>query len=67
MADPTRQHAAEPIGQRIRIAGRVIDEDRRPLPHTVIEIWQCNAAVRCIHAKDQWGAPIDPILPALAA
>jgi len=60
MADLTRQHAAEPIGQRIRISGQVIDEDRRPVPHTMIEIWQCNAAGRYIHAKDQWDAPIDP-------
>jgi protocatechuate 3,4-dioxygenase beta subunit len=60
MADLTRQHAAEPIGQRIRISGRVIDEDRRPVPYTMVEIWQCNAAGRYIHAKDQWDAPIDP-------
>ncbi len=60
MADLTRQHAAEPIGQRIRVSGRVLDEDRRPVPHTIIEIWQCNAAGRYIHVKDQWDAPIDP-------
>jgi protocatechuate 3,4-dioxygenase beta subunit len=60
MADLTRQHAADPIGQRIRISGQVVDETRRPIPHTVIEIWQCNAAGRYIHVKDQWDAPIDP-------
>jgi protocatechuate 3,4-dioxygenase beta subunit len=60
IADLTRQHAAEPIGQRIRITGRVLDENCRPVPDTIMEIWQCNAAGRYIHVKDQWDAPIDP-------
>jgi protocatechuate 3,4-dioxygenase, beta subunit len=60
MADLTRQHAAEPIGQRIIVAGRVLDEAGRPVPRTVIEIWQANAAGRYIHAADQWDAPLDP-------
>jgi protocatechuate 3,4-dioxygenase beta subunit len=60
VADLTRQHAAEPIGQRIRVSGQVMDDNRRPVPHTIIEIWQCNAAGRYIHVKDQWDAPIDP-------
>ena len=60
MADLTRQHAAAPIGQRIIVGGRVLDEAGRPVPHTVIEIWQANAAGRYIHAADQWDAPLDP-------
>jgi protocatechuate 3,4-dioxygenase beta subunit len=60
IADLTRQHAAEPIGQRIKITGRVLDENHRPVPGTIIEVWQCNAAGRYIHVKDQWDAPIDP-------
>jgi protocatechuate 3,4-dioxygenase beta subunit len=60
MADLTKQHAAEPAGQRIIVAGRVLDEDHRPVPNTVIEIWQANAAGRYIHKKDQWDAPLDP-------
>jgi protocatechuate 3,4-dioxygenase beta subunit len=60
MADLTRQHEGEPIGQRIIVAGQVIDEAGRPVPRTVIEIWQANAAGRYIHAADQWDAPIDP-------
>jgi protocatechuate 3,4-dioxygenase beta subunit len=60
MADLTTQHAGQPIGQRIIVTGRVLDEDRRPVPHTVIEIWQANAAGRYIHKKDQWDAPLDP-------
>jgi protocatechuate 3,4-dioxygenase beta subunit len=60
MADLTRQHAGEPVGQRIIVAGRVLDEAGRPIPRTVIEIWQANAAGRYIHAADQWDAPLDP-------
>jgi protocatechuate 3,4-dioxygenase beta subunit len=60
MADLTRQHEGEPIGQRIIVAGRVLDEAGRPVPRTVIEIWQANAAGRYIHAADQWDAPLDP-------
>ena len=60
LADLTRQHKGEPVGQRIVVSGRVLDEDHRPVPNTVIEIWQANAAGRYIHARDQWDAPIDP-------
>lgn len=58
--DLTRQHAGEPIGQRIVVSGRVLDDAGRPVADTMVEIWQCNAAGRYIHAKDQWDAPIDP-------
>ncbi len=60
IADMTVQHNAAPIGQRIIVAGRVLDENRRPIPNTVIEIWQANAAGRYIHGKDDWNAPLDP-------
>jgi len=60
MADLTTQHAAMPQGQRIIVSGRVLDEQGLPVPHTVVEIWQANAAGRYIHAKDQWDAPLDP-------
>ena len=60
MFDLTRQHTSEPIGQRIIVSGRVLDEDGRPVPQTVVEVWQANAAGRYIHARDQWDAPLDP-------
>jgi protocatechuate 3,4-dioxygenase beta subunit len=64
IADLTAQHVGRsgvaPIGQRIIVAGRVLDEAGRPVPDTVIEIWQANAAGRYIHVRDQWDAPIDP-------
>jgi protocatechuate 3,4-dioxygenase, beta subunit len=60
MADLTKQHRAEPLGQRIIVSGRVLDENARPVPNTVIEIWQANAAGRYIHLRDNWPAPLDP-------
>ena len=59
-ADLTSQQAGEPIGQRITVSGRVLDEEGRAVPGTVIEIWQCNSAGRYIHGADQWDAPVDP-------
>ena len=59
-ADLTTQHRGVPQGQRIIVTGQVLDEDRRPVADTVVEIWQANAAGRYIHARDQWDAPIDP-------
>jgi protocatechuate 3,4-dioxygenase beta subunit len=60
LADLTTQHKAMPQGQRIVVSGRVLDERGRPVPNTVMEIWQANAAGRYIHKKDQWDAPLDP-------
>ncbi|MGO4174687.1 protocatechuate 3,4-dioxygenase subunit beta [Bosea sp. TAF32] len=60
MSDLTAQHKGEPQGQRVVVTGRVLDEDGRPVPNTVVEIWQANAAGRYIHAKDDWPAPLDP-------
>lgn len=59
-SDLTRHHPGEPLGERIIVSGRVLDEDGRPVPHTLIEIWQANAAGRYVHVKDQHPAPLDP-------
>jgi protocatechuate 3,4-dioxygenase beta subunit len=59
-ADLTKQHAGAPLGERIIVSGRVTDEDGRPIPDTLIEIWQANAAGRYIHVVDRHPAPLDP-------
>lgn len=59
-SDLTRQHAGEPLGERITVTGRVLDEDGRAVPNTLIEMWQANAAGRYFHNKDDHRAPIDP-------
>ena len=59
-ADLTKQHAGEPIGERIVLHGRVVDEHGRPVPQTLVEIWQANAAGRYAHGVDNHDAPLDP-------
>jgi len=59
-ADLTAQHEDEPQGQRIIVAGRVLDSDGRPVPDTLIEIWQANAGGRYRHVVDDHPAPLDP-------
>ncbi|OED46983.1 protocatechuate 3,4-dioxygenase subunit beta [Rhodobacteraceae bacterium (ex Bugula neritina AB1)] len=49
-----------PIGERIILHGRVLDENARPVPETLVEIWQANAGGRYRHKKDTYLAPIDP-------
>ncbi|HEY6466869.1 MAG TPA: protocatechuate 3,4-dioxygenase subunit beta [Candidatus Acidoferrales bacterium] len=58
--DLTRQCAGEPQGERIIVSGRVLDEGGRPIPNTLVEIWQANAAGRYRHANDNHPAPLDP-------
>jgi protocatechuate 3,4-dioxygenase, beta subunit len=58
--DMTRQGHGEALGERIVVRGRVLDEDGRVLPRTLIEIWQANAAGRYLHKWDQHDAPLDP-------
>jgi protocatechuate 3,4-dioxygenase beta subunit len=58
--DLTRHGTGEALGQRITVTGRVLDGDGRPVPNTLIEIWQCNAAGRYHHKVDRFPAPIDP-------
>ena len=58
--DLTKQHAGEPIGERIIVTGRVLDENGRPVPHTLVEVWQANSAGRYPHRVDQHDAPTDP-------
>lgn len=57
--DLTAQHHGDPIGERIYVHGRVLDEDGRPLRGALIEIWQANAAGRYRHKADNYDAPID--------
>src|SRR5207237_10439437 len=47
--DLTRTHKGAPLGERIIVEGSVLDEDGRPVPGTLLELWQCNAAGRSHH------------------
>src|SRR3954469_10912254 len=45
-ADLTKQHAGAPIGERMIVGGQILDEDNRPVPNALVELWQCNATGR---------------------
>ena len=50
----------EPIGERVIVTGRVLDERGNPVRNALLEIWQANACGRYIHKADQHDAPLDP-------
>ena len=52
--------ASPAVGEHILVHGRVMDENGRPVPHTLVEIWQANAGGRYRHVKDTYFAPLDP-------
>ena len=58
--DLTAQHAGAPVGERIYVHGRVLDEDGRPVRNALVEVWQANSAGRYRHKVDTWDAPLDP-------
>lgn len=58
--DLTRHFPEAPQGERIIVAGRVLDEDGRGVPGALVELWQANAAGRYRHARDNHPAPLDP-------
>ena len=53
-------HTGDPIGERIIVHGRVLDENARPVPNTLVEVWQANAGGRYRHRNDTYFAPVDP-------
>jgi protocatechuate 3,4-dioxygenase beta subunit len=59
-SDLTVQHGGEPIGERIIVHGRVLDEDGRGVANTLVELWQANACGRYVHIVDRHSAPLDP-------
>ncbi|HEY3147959.1 MAG TPA: protocatechuate 3,4-dioxygenase subunit beta [Dongiaceae bacterium] len=50
----------EAIGERITVHGTVQDENARPVPGALIEIWQANAGGKYRHVNDKYMAVLDP-------
>ena len=62
-ADLTLNFAADgalPIGPRILVHGRVLDETGRGVAGALVEIWQANAGGRYRHRRESYLAPLDP-------
>ncbi|MHC8378721.1 dioxygenase family protein [Pseudomonas sp. MDT1-16] len=58
--DLTAQHKGEPLGERIIIHGRVLDEEGLPVPGILVEIWQANAAGKYDHPENDQDKPLNP-------
>jgi len=60
--DLTRNAAknGEPLGERMVVSGRVLDDNGKAVAGTLVEVWQANAAGRYSHRIDQHDAPLDP-------
>ena len=50
----------EPIGERIIVYGKLLDENSKPIPSSLIEIWQANSSGKYRHSGDTYKAPLDP-------
>ncbi len=46
-------------GEKITIAGRVLDGDRKPVPDALLEIWQANSHGKYAHPEDNQNKPLD--------
>ena len=53
--------------QAVRLHGVVYDGNGDPVPDSLLEIWQANAAGRYVHVRDDHPAPLDPAAAPLPA
>jgi protocatechuate 3,4-dioxygenase, beta subunit len=58
--DLTAHGSGAPLGERMIVAGRVLDADGRPVRRSLVEVWQANASGRYDHPGDTHDAPLDP-------
>ncbi|MDF5757288.1 protocatechuate 3,4-dioxygenase subunit beta [Spongiactinospora sp. TRM90649] len=58
--DLTLGHDGEPLGERIIVTGRLLDDDGRAVRNALVEVWQANSAGRYAHQRDRHPAPLDP-------
>jgi protocatechuate 3,4-dioxygenase alpha subunit len=47
-------------GERVTIQGRVLDGDGKPVPDSLLEIWQANAHGKFAHPEDTQQKPLEP-------
>jgi protocatechuate 3,4-dioxygenase, alpha subunit len=57
-----RDNLADPgvSGERVEIAGRILDGDGKPVPDGIVEIWQANAQGKYAHPDDPQEKPAEP-------
>ena len=57
---PDDRPDGEAVGQRIIVTGRLLDAGGRPIPSSLVEIWQANAPAATATVNDQWPGTLDP-------
>jgi protocatechuate 3,4-dioxygenase beta subunit len=58
--DLTTHGRSAPLGEKMVVAGRLLDADGKPIRDSLVEIWQANASGRYHHPGDNHDAPLDP-------
>ncbi|MGZ5098415.1 MAG: dioxygenase family protein [Usitatibacter sp.] len=58
--DLTVHGKSAPLGEKMIVSGRLLDECGRALRRSLVEIWQANASGRYHHPRDTHDAPLDP-------
>jgi protocatechuate 3,4-dioxygenase, beta subunit len=58
--DLTIHGKSAPLGEKMVVAGRLLDEGGKPIRRSLVEIWQANASGRYAHPGDRHEAPLDP-------
>jgi protocatechuate 3,4-dioxygenase beta subunit len=58
--DLTVRGKSAPLGEKMILTGRLVDEGGRPIRRSLVEIWQANASGRYDHPGDTHDAPLDP-------
>ena len=58
--DLTQQGEGPPMGERIDVHGRILDEDGKPYAGALVEMWQANTSGRYRHLTDIRDVPLDP-------
>lgn len=58
--DLTVHGKSAPLGERMILAGRLLDAGGKPIRRSLVEIWQANASGRYAHPGDTHDAPLDP-------
>ena len=58
--DLTVHGKSAPLGEKMIVAGRLLDAGGKPIRRSLVEIWQANASGRYAHPGDTHDAPLDP-------
>jgi protocatechuate 3,4-dioxygenase alpha subunit len=46
-------------GERVEIAGRILDGEGHPVPDGIVEVWQANSQGKYAHADDPQAKPVE--------